>query len=108
MDRTGDSIRTLLLVYTDVMFSMDGHSSAPLRVGSLLVPQAEQYYIRWVDRGDRAYVTLMVKTSLVDPHHDISLVEDMVAKVCGMHPSVRCISRTDVLPATTVIEDAAS
>lgn len=99
MDRTGDSRRTLLLVYTDVMFSMDGHSSAPLRVGSLLVPQAEQYYIRWVDRGDRAYVTLMVKTSLV---------EDMVAKVCGMHPSVRCISRTDVLPATTVIEDAAS
>lgn len=99
MDRTGDSRRTLLLVYTDVMFSMDGHSSAPLRVGSLLVPQAEQYYIRWVDRGDRAYVTLMVKTSLV---------EDMVAKVCGMHPSVRCISRTDVLPSTTVIEDAAS
>lgn len=81
------------------MFSMDGHSSAPLRVGSLLVPQAEQYYIRWIDRGDRAYVTLMVKTSLV---------EDMVAKVCGMHPTVRCISRNEVLPATTVIEDAAS
>ena len=77
-------------MYTDVTFSMDGRSSAPHRVGSLLVPQAAQYFARWVDRGNRSYVTLMVRTSIV---------EDMVAKVCGMHPSVRCISRNEVLPS---------
>ena len=85
-------------MYTDVTFSMDGQSSAPNRVGSLLVPQAAQYFARWIDRGDRSYVTLMVTSSIV---------EDMIAKVCGMHPSVRCISRDEVLP-TTRIEGAAS
>ena len=76
-------------------FSMDGHSSAPHRVGSLLVPQAAQYYTRWVDRGDRSYVTLMVRTSLV---------EDMIAKVCRMHPTVRCIARDEVTLPTTAPE----
>jgi hypothetical protein len=86
-------------MYTDVTFSMDGQSSAPHRVGSLLVPQAAQYYARWVDRGERSYVTLMVSTSIVD---------DMVRKVCDMHPSVRCIARDEVLPTTTAIEGTAS
>jgi hypothetical protein len=86
-------------MYTDVTFSMDGQSSAPHRVGSLLVPHAAQYFTRWVDRGDRSYVTLMVKTSLV---------EDMVAWVCGMHPSVRCIARDEVQPAAATIEGTAS
>jgi hypothetical protein len=86
-------------MYTDVTFSMDGRSSAPHRVGSLLVPQAAQYYARWVDRGERSYVTLMVNTSIVD---------DMVRKVCDMHPSVRCIARDEVLPTTPAIEGTAS
>ena len=86
-------------MYTDVTFAMDGQSSAPHRVGSLLVPQAAQYYARWVDRGERSYVTLMVNTSIVD---------DMVRKVCDMHPSVRCIARDEVLPTTTAIEGTAS
>ena len=86
-------------MYTDVTFSMDGRSSAPHRVGALLVPQAAQYFARWVDRGDRSYVTLMVKTSIV---------EDMVDKVCGMHPSVRCISRDEVESTTTGLEGTAS
>ncbi len=77
-------------MYTEITFSMDARTSAPHRVGSLLIPRARQYFARWVDRGDRSYVTLMVRTSLVD---------DMVAKVCGMHPSVRCISRNAVLPS---------
>lgn len=76
-------------MYTDVTFSMDGRSSAPNRVGSLLVPQAAQYFTRWVDHEDRSYVTLMVKTSLVD---------DMVRRVCRMHPSVRCVARDKVEP----------
>jgi hypothetical protein len=86
-------------MYTDVTFSMDGRSSAPHRVGALLVPQAAQYFPRWVDRGDRSYVTLMVKTSIV---------EDMIDRLCGMHPTVRCISRVDVEPTTTGVEDTAS
>ena len=75
-------------MYTDLTFSMDGHSSAPNRVGSLLVPQAAHYSARWVHRGDRSYVTLMVNTTII---------EDMVAKVCGMHPSVRCIARDEIV-----------
>lgn len=86
-------------MYTEITFSMDARSSAPDRVGSLLVPQAAQYFARWVDRGDRSYVTLMVRTSIV---------EDMVAKVCGMHPSVRCISRDEVVPATTGVDGGPS
>jgi len=86
-------------MYTDVTFSMDGRSSAPHRVGSLLVPQAAQYFARWVDRGDRSYVTLMVKTSIV---------EDMVDRLCGMHPSVRCISRDEVEPTKPEVENTAS
>ena len=38
-------------------------------------------------------MTLMVRTSVV---------EDMIAKVCGMHPSVRCISRDEVQPSSSV------
>ena len=79
-------------MHTEITFSMDGQSSAPHRVGSLLVPQAAQYFARWVDRDERSYVTLMVKTSIVD---------DMIAKVCRMHPSVRCISRDPVEPPST-------
>ena len=82
-------------MYTDVTFSMDLHSSAPDRVGSRLLPQAAQYYARWIDQGNRSYVTLMVRTNIT---------EHMIAKVCAMHPSVRCISRNEVLP-TTGIED---
>jgi hypothetical protein len=77
-------------MYTEVTFSMDARSSAPHRVGSFLVPQAAQYFARWVDRGDRSYVTLMVRDTVVD---------DMIAKVCRMHPSVRCISADQVLPS---------
>lgn len=77
-------------MYTEITFSMDARSTAPHHVGSMLVPQARQYFARWVDRGERSYVTLKVRTSVV---------EDMVAKVCGMHPSVRCISRDAVLPS---------
>lgn len=79
-------------MYTEITFSMDGESSAPHRVGAMLVPQAAQYFPRWVDRGRRSYVTLMVRTSIV---------EDMIAKVCGMHPSVRCISREPVTPTSS-------
>jgi hypothetical protein len=74
-------------MYTEITFSMDGQSSAPHRVGSLLVPQAAQYFMRWADRDGRSYVTLMVRTTIA---------EDMIAKVCNMHPSVRCISRDRV------------
>ena len=80
-------------MYTEITFSMDAHSSAPHRVGSFLVPQARQYFTRWVDRGDRSYLTIMVRTSVV---------EDMVAKMCDMHPSVRCISRDEVQPSSSV------
>jgi hypothetical protein len=80
-------------MYTEITFSMDAHSSAPHRVGSFLVPQARQYFTRWVDRGDRSYLTIMVRTSVV---------EDMVAKICDMHPSVRCISRDEVQPSSSV------
>ena len=44
----------------------------------------------------RSCVTLMVRTNIT---------EDMIARVCAMHPSVRCISRDEVLP-TTGIEGA--
>jgi hypothetical protein len=71
-------------MYTEITFSMDGKSSAPHRLGSMLVPQAAQYIPRWVDRDGRSYVTLTVRTSIVDA---------MVAKICAVHPSVRCISR---------------
>jgi hypothetical protein len=77
-------------MYTEVTFSMNARSSAPHRVGAFLVPQAAQYFARWVDRGDRSYVTLMVRDTVVD---------DMIAKVCRMHPSVRCIS-TDAVQAS--------
>jgi len=86
-------------MYTDVTFSMDGHTSAPHRVGSLLVPQAAQYDIRWADQGDRSYVTLMVRTNLVD---------DMITKVCRMHPTVRCIATDEVLPTTAGIGGTAT
>ena len=79
-------------MYTEITFSMDGESRAPHRVGAMLVPQAAQYLPRWVDRDSRSYVTLMVRTSVV---------EDMIAKVCAMHPSVRCISRDDLVPASS-------
>jgi hypothetical protein len=86
-------------MYTEITFSMDARSSAPHRVGSILVPQARQYFTRWVDRGDRSYVTLMVRSSIADA---------MVAKVCRMHPTVRCISRDEVLPATASVAATAS
>ena len=79
-------------MYTEITFSMNGRSSAPHRVGSMLVPRAAQYFARWVDRDDRSYVTLMVRTSIAD---------DMIAKVCAMHPSVRCIARDRVVPPST-------
>jgi hypothetical protein len=86
-------------MYTELTFSMDARSSAPQRIGSYLVPQAKQYFVRWVDRGERSYLTIMVRTSLV---------EVMVARVCGMHRSVRCISRNEVQPSATSVEDTAS
>ena len=79
-------------MYTEITFSMDGQSSAPHRVGSLLVPQAARYLPRWVERDGRSYVKLMVKTTIAD---------DMVDKVCAMHPSVRCVSRDVVVPASS-------
>jgi hypothetical protein len=51
------------------------------------VPQAAQYFIRWADRDGLSYVTLTVRTSIADA---------MIAKVCAMHRSVRCISRERV------------
>jgi hypothetical protein len=83
-------------MYTEITFSMNGQSSAPHRVGAMLVPQAAQYLPRWVDRDGRSYVTLMVKSSIAD---------EMIAKVRAMHPSVRCISRDKVVPASPT-EDA--
>ena len=80
-------------MYTDLTFSMDARTSAPNRVGSLLVPQAAMYFARWVDRDDRSYVKLMVRTSVAD---------QMVAKVCRMHPTVRCIARDEVVPTGSV------
>jgi hypothetical protein len=79
-------------MYTEITFSMDGQSRAPHRVGAMLVPQAARFLPRWVDRDGRSYVTLMVRTSIV---------EDMIAKVCSLHPSVRCISRDEVVPASS-------
>lgn len=78
-------------MYTEIVFSMNAQSSAPHRVGSILVPQARHYFTRWVERGDRSYLTLMVRSSVA---------EDMVAWVCAIHPSVRCISRSEVVPST--------
>jgi hypothetical protein len=75
-------------MYTEVTFSMDARSSAPHRVGSLLVPQAAQYFPRWVDRDGRSYVTILVRDTVV---------EDMVRRVCRMHPTVRCIARDAVV-----------
>jgi hypothetical protein len=86
-------------MYTELTFSMDGRSSAPHRVGSYSLPQANQYFTRWVDRGSRTYLTLMVRSSIADL---------MVAKVCRMHPSVRCISRTEMVASTPSLESAAS
>ena len=86
-------------MYTDLTFSMDARSSAPHRVGALLVPQAAQYSARWVDRGDRSYVTLTVKSTIV---------EDMVDRLCGMHPSVRCISRVVIESTEPGVENTAS
>jgi hypothetical protein len=79
-------------MYTEITFSMDGRSRAPHRVGAMLLPQAARYFARWIDRDDRSYVTLMVQTSIADA---------MIAKVCAMHPSVRCISRDQVAPPST-------
>ncbi len=79
-------------MYTEITFSMDGQSRAPHRVGAVLVPQTARYFPRWVDRDERSYVTLVVRSSIV---------EDMIAKVCSIHPSVRCISRQQVVPATS-------
>ena len=79
-------------MYTEITFSMDGQSRAPHRVGAVLVPQAARFLPRWVDREGRSYVTLMVRTSIA---------EDMIAKVCSIHPSVRCISREQVVTEST-------
>lgn len=77
-------------MHTEITFSMDVTSRAPHIVGASLVPQADQYSTRWVDRGDRAFVTLLVRSSVA---------EKMVTKVCAMHPSVRCIKRDEVTVA---------
>jgi len=75
-------------MYVEVTFSMDARSSAPHRVGSLLVPQAAQYRPRWFDRDGRSYVTILVRESVVD---------GMIRRVCRMHPTVRCIAREAVV-----------
>ena len=75
-------------MYTEVTFSMDARTSAPHRVGSMLVPQAAQYRPRWIDRDGRSYVTIEVHESVVD---------DMIRKVSRMHPTVRCIAREAVV-----------
>jgi hypothetical protein len=75
-------------MFSEIMFSMDASSSAPHRIGAFLVPQAAQYSAQWVDRGDRAYLTLIVRSSVA---------EAMVKRVCGLHPSVRCIKRDPVV-----------
>ncbi len=62
-------------------------------------PRQRSTSARWVDRGDRSYVTLTVKTTIV---------EDMVDRLCGMHPSVRCISRVDIEPTEPGVENTAS
>jgi hypothetical protein len=75
-------------MYSEIMFSMDASSSAPHIIGAFLVPQAAQYSMQWVDRDDRAYLTLTVRSTVV---------EAMVKRVCAMHPSVRCIRRDPVV-----------
>lgn len=77
-------------MHTEITFSMNAGSSAPHRVGSFLVPQAGRYAPRWVDQDDRTYVTMTVRSSVA---------EQMVTKVCAMHPSVRFVRQEDV-PAT--------
>ena len=72
---------------TELVFAMDGSSSAPQRVGAWLVARGDLYTPRWVDRGDRTYLTMFVSTSIA---------EKMMSKVCGLHPSVRCIKHEQV------------
>lgn len=79
-------------MHSELMFSMDASSSAPHIVGAWIVPQAARYSARWTDRGDRTYLTLLVRTSVADA---------MVAQVCAMHPSVRCLKQEAVAPPPT-------
>lgn len=74
-------------MHSELMFSMDASSSAPNIVGSWVVPQAVQYSARWADRGDRTYLTMVVRSTVA---------EAMVERVCGMHPSVRCLKQEPV------------
>jgi hypothetical protein len=74
-------------MHSELMFSMDASSSAPGIVGAWVVPQAARYSARWVDRGDRTYLTLLVRSTVA---------EAMVELVCAMHPSVRCLKRDPV------------
>ena len=76
-------------MHSELMFSMDANSSAPNIVGAWIVPQAARYSARWADRGDRTYLTLLVRSSVA---------EAMVAQVCAMHPSVRCLKQEAVQP----------
>jgi hypothetical protein len=75
-------------MYSEIMFSMDASSSAPDIIGAILVPQAAQYSVQWAHRGDRAYLTLTVRSTVA---------EAMVKRVCAMHPTVRCIRRDPVV-----------
>jgi hypothetical protein len=77
-------------MHSELTFSMDATSSAPHTIGAWVVPQAAHYSAQWIDRGDRAYLTLLVRSTVV---------EAMVERVCAMHPSVRCIKRDPVSPS---------
>lgn len=78
---------------SEITFSMKTASRAPHRVGAWLVPQAAQYSTRWIDRADRTYVTLVVRSTVA---------EAMIERVCSLHPSVRCISQSEVRADQTV------
>ena len=73
-------------MHTEITFSMDTSSRAPDVMGAWLVPRTARYSPRWFDRGEHTFVALLVTSSVVD---------ELVKKVCSLHPSVRCINREE-------------
>jgi hypothetical protein len=75
-------------MHTEITFSMDAGSRAPHIMGAWLVARPGRYAPHWFDRDGRAYVTMTVRSSVA---------EQMVTKVCAMHPSLRLVRR-EVVP----------
>lgn len=68
---------------TELLFSMDADTSAPLVVGSYLVPNEDRWHVRWIDRDGDVFLSMTVPTSVA---------EDMKPKICRIHPSVRFVA----------------